>query len=277
MPSQAHEDAGALTSARHPSRARQLMTGPGSGLTWGQRQGQQLKHPGSTGAGLVRCGSCQLPLGPKVTVVQALGQPGVCVVAGGRGDGSVCRTSLLRHGPCPSVIPPLPSWGQALGLDVALPQHQASLLGSSSWESPPFPATVKLSLDIKQTRGVEHIWTRISSESEGNGASEGRRGRRGGWTGSYAHQLLCVPAAVCQGPHVPSPPYRSENRGSPGVSLPTPALVPHPLAGLHPGFAEPSCLQRERSALPSPVLPWSHQHPPPPPRGGAHHSPNHRG
>lgn len=127
------------------------------------------------------------------------------------------------------MIPPLPSWGQALGLDVALPQHQASLLRSSSWESPPFPATVKLSVDIKQTRGVEHIWTRISSESEGNGASEGGVGGVGGVLAGQA-PASSRPAAVHQGLHVPSPPCGSENRGSPGGSLPTPTLVSHPPA-----------------------------------------------
>lgn len=65
------------------------MPGPGLGLTWGQG-GQQQQHPGAS-----HRGSCQLLLGPEVTVVQALGQRGV--VAGG----GVVRTSLPREVPAP--------------------------------------------------------------------------------------------------------------------------------------------------------------------------------
>lgn len=154
------------------------------------------------------------------------------------------------------------------------PQHQACLLGSSSRESLPFPATVELSLDIKQTCRVEHIWRRISSESEGNGASEGGGGgMAAGWapepTSCSMFLQLSVRILTFQSS------LRVREPRVPRSQLATHTLVLHPAA-------QPACIQDllsqavcSRKGLPS-LFPSFHG-PISQPPGGAHRSPNHRG
>ena len=123
---------------------------------------------------------------PRSECVRTLGQWGMHV--GGRlccemVPAPACHSPTVQLGDKP--------WACTLPSPSVGPLCSGAHLGSHR-------PSQKLSLDIKQTPGVEHIWTRISSESAGNGASEGRCGRCGR-LGSPGRPegLLHPPATLC--------------------------------------------------------------------------------
>lgn len=176
---------GALTGSRCPGRRKEPVTGRGLGLMWGHSSDSAHNDQAGWVSGALggSCCACHLlPLGGEVTLVRHWDQRGIPSRGKGR-DPEALRSGLVpasthhsptaRFGDKQELIASLAS---PLGPLAGLGRHPlprgpwstpALRSGSQTWESPPFPVTCRLTLNMQRAHlGKDFLGIRSRASEE---------------------------------------------------------------------------------------------------------------